>query len=46
MATNFIVKIDKIGLVSFIRRSRILKRSGISQFQFQKVHLRLLDYIV
>jgi len=34
MATNFRVKIGKIGLFTFIRHPGILKRTGISRFQF------------
>ena len=32
-------KINEIGRLTFIRRLGILKRSRISQFRFQKVHL-------
>ena len=34
------LKMDEIGRRTFIRRLGIPKRSGISQFRFQKVHLR------
>jgi len=37
MATNFRVKMGEIGRFTFIRRLGILKRSGMSQFQFQNV---------
>jgi len=39
MATNFSVKMDEIGrftFIKFIRRLRVPRRSGISQFQWQK----------
>jgi len=35
MASNFKVKIGKIGLITFIRHLGISKRSGISRFRFQ-----------
>jgi len=44
--TNFKVKIGEIGIFIFIRRRGIPKRSGISQFRFQKVRLRWSGYIV
>jgi len=34
MTTNFRVKIGEIGLLTFIHRLGIPKRSGISQFWF------------
>jgi len=37
MATNFRVKIGEIGLLTFIHRIGIPKRSGISQLRFQTV---------
>jgi len=37
MATNFRVKIGKIGLLTFIRRLGIPKRIGIPQFRFRKI---------
>jgi len=36
MATNFWVIMGEIGRLTFIRRLGIHKRSGISQFRFQK----------
>ena len=36
MATNFRVKMGEIDRLNFIRRLGIPKRSGISQFRFQK----------
>jgi len=41
MATNFRVKMGEIGRLTFIRRFGIPKRSGISQFRFQRVHLHV-----
>jgi len=35
MATNFRVKMNEIGRVTFIRHFGIPKESGISQFWFQ-----------
>jgi len=46
MATNFRVKMGELGRLTFIRRFGIPKRSGISQFRFQKVYLRWSGYIV
>jgi len=46
MATNFMVKIGEIGLFTFIRCLGIPERSGISQFQFHKVHMWWCGYIV
>jgi len=46
MATNYTVKMDEIGRLTFIRRLGVSKRRGISPFQFQKVHLRWLCYAV
>jgi len=40
------LKMDEIGRRTFSRRLGIPKRSGISQFRFQKVHLRWSGYIV
>jgi len=37
MATNFTAKIGEIGLLTYIRRLGIPKRSCISQFRFQSV---------
>jgi len=37
VATNFKVKIGEIGLLTFIRRLGIPKRSRISQFRFQNI---------
>ena len=38
-ATSFPVKIGEIGIFTFIHGLGIPKRSGVSQFQFQTVHL-------
>jgi len=46
MATNFMVKKGEIGRLTFICRLCIFKRSGISQFRFQHVHVRWSGYIV
>ena len=45
MATNFRVKIGEIGQLIFICHRGIPKRSGISQFRFNKVHWQLFRYI-
>jgi len=44
MATNFKVKMGKIGRLTFIRCLGVFIRSGISQFRFQQIHLRWSDY--
>jgi len=40
MTTDFWVKMGEIGRLTFISRLGIPKRSGLSQFQFQLVHVR------
>jgi len=40
MATNLGLKIGEIDRLTFIRRLGIHKQSRMSQFRFQKVHLR------
>jgi len=42
MATNFRVKIGKIGLLTFIFRPDIKKRSGISQFLIFKDSMAMI----
>ena len=46
MATNFRVKIVKIGLFTFIRRLGFPKWIGILQFRFQKFQWQTFLYIV
>jgi len=46
MATNFRVKIGKIGLFTFICRPGIPNRIAISQFRFLTVHQWWSGYIV
>jgi len=46
MATNFRVKIGKIGSFNFLCRRGIPKWIGISQLQFRKVHWQLFLYNV
>ena len=46
MATNFRAKMGEIGRLTFIRRIGIPKQSVVSQFLFQKIHLRRSGYIV
>jgi len=45
MATNFGVKIGEIGLLAYIHRLDIPKRSGISQFRFHSLAIIFL-YVV
>jgi len=46
MATNFRVKISKIGLLTFIRCLGIPKQIGISQFWFPNVQWQWSGFIV
>jgi len=39
MATNFRVKIGEIGLLTFIYRLGIPKRTGISQLRFKELNV-------
>jgi len=45
-ATKFRFEIGEIGVLTYVLRPGIWKRSGISQFQFQKFLCRWSGYIV
>jgi len=46
MATNFRMKIGKIGLLIYVHHLDVPKRSGILQFRFQNIYLQRSAYIV